>query len=117
MLGGVPLVKFDKSLTSCCKPAIRLLANIKRNDCRTVLGNNLVKIAKKCQVENLNELSSMVVKSKMEFFPTPESETWRIELINELLSIKAENQYNDGFYDENFTKDEFNSMLQLLCAS
>ena len=59
------LVNFDKSLINCCKPAIRLLANLKRKDCRTVHGNNLAQIAIKSDIKDMSELTSSTVKSKM----------------------------------------------------
>ena len=105
-------VKFDKSLATCSKPAIRLLGNIKRNDCRTVLGDNLSKIAKKCEIVNINELSSAIVKSTMKYFPTPECETWRSEVVNDMLSIKAE-----SYFIDNFDHSDINDILYTACTS
>ena len=59
------LVNFDKSLTICSKSAFRLLVKIKQTDCQTVHGKNLMKIAKKCKVNEVDQLSSSIVKANM----------------------------------------------------
>ena len=105
------LVNYDKSLIACNKPAIRLLVNLKRNDCRTVHGNNLMNIAKKCDMKIINELSSLIVKSKMKYVSTPESETWRLQVIHDMMSIKAENYFID-----NFDHNDINNILYTACV-
>ena len=48
----------------------------------------------------------------MKYFPPPESEEWRGEVILELLEAKKNNMNIEGF-DGN----EINDMLQFLCSN
>ena len=59
------LVKFDKSLTESTKPAIRILATVKRKDCRTSHGTNMKFIANRCDISSIDDLTPHLVKSSM----------------------------------------------------
>ena len=104
-------VQFKQSLLNSNKSLVRLLANLNENNCKTTFGSNLQKIALLCKV-NVEALDPTVVKSKMEYFPLPINETWRIPLINEVLAIKTQNCELPGFSIE-----EVNDMLVYACTS
>ena len=104
-------VQFKQSLLNSNKSLVRLLANLNENNCKTTFGSNLQKIALLCKV-NVESLDPTVVKSKMEYFPLPINETWRIPLINELLAIKTQKCELPGFSIE-----EVNDMLVYACTS
>ena len=101
-------VKFHDSLINCKK---RILANCNKNGLRTVYGSNLFKTATECNLKT-SELSSNCVKTKMKYFPLPENEKWRVPLINELLSVKAQNHILPGF-----TSKEIDDFIVYACTS
>ena len=54
-------------------------AKLKRNDRRTVHGNL---IAKRSETNDLDNISSHIVKTNMKYSAIPENETWRLTLIS-----------------------------------
>ena len=106
----IRLVTFDNSLIEAAKAAISLLAKITRKDCRTVHGQNMKFIAKRCDLTSIDGMTSPQVKSTLKYLPIPIDEEWRLDIISEMLSFKAE-----CLYDEDFNKEEINSMLEMLC--
>ena len=105
-------INFDKSLKYSKKPSIQLLVKLKRNDTRTVHGNNLAQIAKRCETDDLNNISSYIVKTNMKYSAIPENETWRLGVINDMMSIRTENHYL-----ENFEQNDIYNMLSIACSS
>ena len=71
----------------------------------------MYKIASLCNV-NVSLLNQNMVAGKMEYFPLPENESWRIPLIKELLSIKSQQCISPYFYTK-----EINAMLVGACTS
>ena len=104
-------IQFKQSLLKSSKPLVRLLANLNKNDCRTVFGSNLKRIAVLCN-EEVELIDPTTVKRKMKYFPLPVNETWRIPLITELLAVKTQKYEVAGF-----TLDEINDMLIYACTS
>ena len=104
-------VKFHQSLLNSNKKILRLISNLNKNSCKTVYGFNLNKIARQCD-SNVDDLDSFTVKSKMEYFPLPENESWRIPLIHELLSLKSQT-----FNFPGFSRQEIDDMLVHACTS
>ena len=104
-------IQFKQSLLNSNKSLVRLLANLNINDCKTVFGSNLQKIAVLCNVK-VESLDPITVKSKMKYFPLPVNKTWRIPLITELLQIKTQKCDLPGF-----TLEEVNDMLLHACIS
>ena len=105
-------VNFDKSLKYSSKPSICLLAKLKRHDTRTVHGNNLAQIAKRSDTDDLENITSYLVKTNMRYSAVPECETWRLSVINDMMSIKAEN-----YPLEQYEHNEINNMLLVACTS
>ena len=88
-----------------------MLAKITQNDCRTIHGLNLMKIPRECEVEPAN-LSTFIVKSTMRYSKVPQEETWRLQVLKELLSVRfGETELN------NFEENEINAMIDMLCLS
>ena len=105
------LVTFDRALTSCKKSSVRVLANLCRTVSSTVLGDNLLKIAKMCDI-SINELSSLSVKANMKSFPCPKAEEWRIPLVQELLDVK-----NNELSIEMCDRLEIDEYIDFLCTT
>ena len=105
-------INFNKSLKDSSKPSIRLLAKVKRNDRRTVHGNNLALIAKRSETNDLDNISSHIVKTNMKYSAIPENETWRLSLIKDMLSIRTGNESL-----EIFEQNDINDMLLIACTS
>ena len=101
--------KFTKSLCSSAKKEVFLLGNLAISDNRTVMGNTMAKLRRELECE---EVSPGLIKKKMEYFPTPVVEEWRLDFIEELLKVRA-----DEMQIDNFSKSEVRSMIDALCSS
>ena len=102
------LVKFSDSLCNSNKKEVYLLGNLAISDNRTVLGKTMSRLKREMECQ---ELSSGLVREKMKYFPTPEGETWRLEFLEELFAVRA-NQMNI----ENFSQDDVSQMIDALCS-
>ena len=104
-------VKFTHAMQNNSKSIVRVLSNLFKYDNRTVLGQNLNNISRKCQTK-INDLTTHHIKSNMKYFEVPEDEKWRISIVHELLMLK-----NNVMEIEGFTKGEINNMLLQVCSS
>ena len=82
-------VKYHLILINCNKSPIRLLANVSKNDLRTVYGSNLHNISVECDTP-VDKLNPCTVKATMEYFKTPVGEEWRHNVLKELLDDTVE---------------------------
>ena len=80
-------VKFAKSLVSSKKTDVSYLAKVVKNDQRTLMGRTLGQIARDSDIPK-DALNSAVVKNKLIYFPVPEDEKWRVEILLELLDVR-----------------------------
>ena len=80
-------------------------------DLRSIYGSNLYKISHACGI-NIHEITPYIVKQNLLYFSVPERETWRIPVINELMSVKVQTHVLDCF-----TPEEIESMLVLCCTT
>ena len=103
--------KFTTTLQNCNKPPVRLLANLYKDDLRTVYGQNLNSISKMCDT-SITELTPHLIKTEMQYCNVPQAENWRIPLLMELLDIRDEKSNLEGF-----SKQEVYDMLNFVCAS
>ena len=104
-------VKFSESLTTSSKAEIRYLANVTKNDNRTLIGKTLARIARDVNIPKDN-LTKDIVKTKLVYFPVPDIEKWRCEFLMDLLKVRR------GSYNlANFTDDENTRMINFLCTS
>ena len=100
---------FHKSLLTCEKFPVRFLARITENDQRTVFGKSLRRIGNECgkMFPTKNE-----VKSKMKYFPVPNSEEWRLPLLKDLVGCKF-----DSLVIPRFSKLEVEELLKYICTT
>ena len=102
-------VKYHMTLINSNKSAIRCLANLVKNDLRTVYGGqNLYEISVECK-SNINDLSPAMVKNNMNYFPIPEKEEWRLQVLEELL--------NDSLELSGFDKNELKEFIDFICTT
>ena len=104
-------VKFVDSLLECNKPAIIMLGNLVKNDNSKVCGKNLSLIASLCDTTQAN-LIPHLVKKVMKYQPIPEKESWRQDILNELL---LQRRYEINI--EDFERRELDSLIDLICIS
>ena len=104
-------VKFTESLTLSSKVDVSYLAKVTINDNRILMGRTLSHIAREIDTPKC-ELTPSVVKNKMVYFPVPDHEKWRCDIILEMLSIRKK-----SLVLENFNEDENTTILNYLCTS
>ena len=104
-------VKFVDGLVKCNKPAIVMLGNLGKSDNSRVCGKNLSLIASLCDTTT-EKLNANLVKGVMKYQDIPEEESWRIDILSELLL-----QRRDDVTIEEFEKEEIDSLIELICIS
>ena len=106
------LVKFHKSLVNSSKFSVRFLARIKESDLRTVMGNSLDKIKKRCLMGSLEKISPNIVKKIVKYGTVPPNDDWGVGLAVELLDIR-----NDKLALEGFSSSEVEELLTWACVN
>ena len=76
----------------------------------TVLCRNLFSIANDCSV-NPSDLNKMLVKKQMKYLDVPLEHAWKVPILQELLNIRMNNLYVEGFDDYVITE-----MINMLCS-
>ena len=104
-------VKFHQTITTCNKASVRMLAKLSLIDEKTVYKQNLAGIARDCDTK-IKELSPSVVKCEMRYFPLPETESWRVPLLHNLLSVRS----NEWQLD-NFDRRELAELINHVCTT
>ena len=104
-------ISFFDSLCSSSKLCIRVLANVAKNDQRTVLGKNLTNIANDCKVDK-NDLSSLIVKNTMCYSNIQDDDKWKVDILKELIDCK----YNNSFIPD-FNSHDIDLMINYVCTS
>ena len=81
------------------------------SDLRTIMGNNLGNIGKECGFQRKHETppTPTIVKKTMQYFKTPASEKWRVDILSELLSRELD--------VVGFEQDEILEMMTFLCST
>ena len=74
------------------------------------MGRTLSRVSMECGLGRYShgQLSSAVVKAKMKYFPVPPDQTWRIQILSELLNSKVT--------VEGFEAEEVKTMINYLCT-
>lgn len=103
-------VKFHQTNMKCNKPVIRFLANLNKDDLRTVYGNNLHKIADICN-STVSELTPSLVKSNVKYREVPVEETWRIPILKEMIAARDNNVNIEELND-----NDVNAILKYVCT-
>ena len=89
-------VSFTNSLKVSNKLGFRILYSLSSRDLWTVMGGTLTKIMRECKT-NMDYLTANIVKKKMSYSVAPESESWRVVMVSELID---ENMDVPGFSEE-----------------
>ena len=87
------------------------MSNLCMIDNKTVFRRNLANIARECNTE-IDNLSASVVKNSMEYALVPDDETWRVELLHNLLALR-----NHEWTLENFENNEIDHMIWDICTT
>ena len=104
-------VKFTNSLVTSKKNSVRYLGKLNKVDKRTLMGKTLVKIGKDCKLD-VDALTSSLVKRKMSYFSVPSEQTWRRDILLELLDARL-----GKTSIEHLEKDDFTMMINHLCTT
>ena len=105
------LVKFWQTLTTCMKPAVRILAGICKMNTKTVFGSNLINIARECNCK-VTDLTPSLVKQNLRYATAPEQDQYKISFVKELVMIKSQDMMVD-----NFSNQELFDIIDYLCTS
>ena len=104
-------IKFTQSLASSSKPSVSYLARLVKNDNRTLMGRTISKISREINVAKAS-LTSQVVRKSMVYFPVPDDQMWRIDILKELLNVKQQ-----SLSLGHFNLDETSTMINYICTS
>ena len=103
--------KFMQSLVSSTKSSISYLARLVRYDNRTLAGRTVSRLSRECNIDKESLTVSSVSKS-VRYFPVPEEELWRIDIMKELLNVNR-----NCLTINDFSYMETNHMMNFLCTS
>ena len=104
-------VKFTQSLVASTKPSVCYLARLVRNDNRTLMGRTISKISREINVAKAL-LTNMIVNKAMVYFPVPDDQHWRVDIIKELLNVRRNLLSLHGI-----TSVETTTMIDYLCST
>ena len=104
-------VKFTNSLVTSKKNSVRYLGKLNKEEKRTLLGQTLVKKGNDCKL-GVDLLTSSLVKRKMSYFSVPSEQTWRRDILLELLDARL-----GKTSIEHLEKDDFTMMINHLCTT
>ena len=88
-------LKFYNTLYFSDKHAVANLRLCQENDCRSIFGLNIRNICRRNNTENIMDCRKYAVK----YFPIPENEVCRVNILKELIDLK-ESHFVRGFSDE-----------------
>ena len=86
-------LKFYRTLFLSGKNIINNLRRIQEKDCRSNFGSNISMI---CRLNDTLEIHACL-KDSVKYFPINVSDSWRVDLLKELLSIKRNPHHLEGF--------------------
>ena len=77
-------------------------------DCRSTTGRNIRKLLVANNVINIQDIDTKLIP----YYTIPEGNEWKIELVNEIVNVKA------GIANvNNFTVEELNDICEFVCSS
>ena len=91
-------LKFFLSISLSARPIIHNLYSIQAHDLRSEFGLNIYEI---CHAVNVSDMS-FINRGDVKYHPVPDCENWRVDVINEILSILNHNLQLD--FEEPFLK-------------
>ena len=75
------------------------------------MGKTLSRISRETNVTKAS-LTSLVVSKSMVYFPVPDDQMWRIDILKELLNVKQQ-----SLLLGQFNLDETSTMINYICTS
>ena len=100
-----------QSLVCSTKSSISYLARLVRYDNRTLAGRTVSRLSRECKVDR-GSLTVSTISKYIRYFPVPEEELWRLDIMKELLNVKwsclAINEFNNL---------EIDHMINFLCVT
>ena len=102
---------FIRRIRNSTKPVLRLLYTIASRDARTVTGSNLRNIllfTTKLQVDDLEPC----VVDFIRYHEISDNQTWRIDLVLELLDL----QHGDCDLPDEWSEDDLKNILEFACT-
>ena len=105
-------VKFVDTLTSSKKTSIRYLASLAKEDRRTLCGRTLDKIKMEIGGESFASLTPKAVKDNLKYFPVPEIELWRVDVLLDLMNTRR-----GKCSIADFNSVEIEKMIDDICSS
>ena len=103
-------IKFIEPLKTSKKSCVRYLANLVRDDRRTLAGRTISSIARDCHV-NRDILSHKDVK-KSKYREIPADQKWRSSMLQELLNVRYGSSSIPGV-----EKEEVEDLIKFICSS
>ena len=103
-------VKFLESVSQCNNTSVRFLANLVRNDRRTLAGRTLTKIAADCKIDRA-ALTSKSARKLVYKEPIVEN-SWRLQMLKELLETRS-----GGMDILGFDKQEIDEIINDICTT
>ena len=103
-------IQFTKAIQNCPKIAIKNVFNVVKLDCQSITGSNLRNIMLLVQKQNIQELVPEDAEN-ISYNDIPESETWRLSLVNEITDVKFGEAHVEGF-----TVKELKTILTNVCT-
>ena len=81
-------------------------------DNRTLFGRTFGKIRNECGVASLSLLTPKHVKTHLKYFAVPQAESWRVNILKELLEARGKKcDITD------FRREEISAMIDHICTS
>ena len=102
---------FIKRIKTSSKPVLRQLYSIASKDVRTVTGSNLRNILLLTDLANIEQLQPGSVDSIF-YHKVVEKETWRINMMKELLDLK----HGNLIIPDEWSSDELDLILKFVCT-
>ena len=101
-------LNFDKQISKCDKPIIKLLYRKQKYDHRSIFGKNYMYVSELCGTHNISEANVF----NIEIFPVPPDEKWRTPLLVDLLRLR------DGQQEvPNLSSQELALMINNVCCT
>ena len=101
-------LRFKNQVFRSSKSAMKYLFSICEKDCRSL---NLKNIMLLCEKDNIESISISDLED-LKYFPVPENESWRVNLLKELLDSRLESMEIPGF-----SQQELTNMIDFVCVS
>ena len=86
------LLIFKEQVKSCDKNLLKMMFEICQNYSRSITGPNLRKLMLLCDKSSISDINSSDIDN-LSYKQIPQEETWRIDVIKDLIEIKRDPEY------------------------